>query len=87
MPGKSELFLLPVDGLIWTFQEHSIDHTVAEIGTRKMSVVYARSSCDRVGETLSSCTLSETIFSGGKERLTILVNSDIISMNYRHHNI
>jgi len=24
-----------VDGLIWTFSEHSIDHTVPEIGEKK----------------------------------------------------
>jgi len=29
------------------FPEHSIDHTVAEIGKKKMSIVWIRSSCDR----------------------------------------
>ncbi|MDG6005405.1 MAG: hypothetical protein E3K29_06095 [Candidatus Brocadia sp.] len=83
MSRKSELFLFPVDGLIWTFSEHSIDHTVAEIGTGKMSMVYGRPSCDRGGETLSSRALSWIIFSGGKERLTpVLLRTPSVNRSF-----
>src|SRR4030065_1031635 len=51
---SASYFCYPLMALYGLFSEHSIDHTVAEIGKRKMSIDYARPSCDRLGLTLSS---------------------------------
>jgi len=32
---EDQTISVSVDGLIWTFSEHSIDHTVPEIGEKK----------------------------------------------------